>query len=750
MIIEKNLASFCINSALSIAEALNQITKNKKGFVLCVSSTGHLDGILTDGDFRRWISSATGSSLEQPVLSICNRSVIFASENSTHDQLSRYFNDRVKFLPLVDKNKVLTGIAIELSSLTEFSIAGRQVGPTEACFIIAEIGVNHNGSVALAKELITCAVEAGADCVKFQMRDMDSLYVNSGKSDDASADLGAQYVLDVLERSNLSKEQMSEVLYFAQSKGVIPLCTPWDIPSVAFLESWGIPGYKISSADLTNHQLLRAVAATGKPMLVSTGMSQEAEIIESVNVLRLAGAKFALLHCNSTYPAPFKDVHLRYLQRLAKISNPIIGYSGHERGYAVAIAAVALGASIIEKHITLDRNMIGNDHKVSLEPNEFKAMVCDIRDVETALGSGASRKPSVGEMMNREILAKSLIATCDIALGSIIQPDMVTIASPGKGLQPNRINDLIGKVANRDVAKGDFFYSTDLNDVVFKPRAFKFSRPWGIPVRYHDWKQLYQNLPMDFLEFHLSYKDIEADVDRFFDKEVPTGLIVHSPDLFENDHILNLASDDESYRQTSINHLQSAIEAARNLRRWFPNVDKIPLVVSLGGMSRNAPIDRAQIPALYDRVAHAISQLDTEGVEILPQTLPPFPWYLGGQLHCNLFVDPEDTLAFAKTNGLRICFDISHSKLAANHLGRSFNDYIELLGPVTGHYHIVDAAGVDSEGLQIGDGEIDFTHLATRMAVLSPNISFIPEVWQGHKNAGEGFWVALDRLEGLL
>ena len=677
--------------------------------------------------------------------------MIVADESSTHEQLFAQFNERIRFLPLIDKNKVLTGIAIELpSEHREFSVAGRQIGLLEPCFVIAEIGLNHNGSVPLAKELIDCAIEAGADCVKFQMRDMNSLYVNNGKSDDASADLGAQYILSVLESSNLSQAQMAEVLTYAQNKGITPLCTPWDLPSLAFLEFWGLAGYKISSADLTNHELLRSVAATGKPMIVSTGMSRESEIIESLGVLRLAGAKFALLHCNSTYPAPFKDVNLRYINRLAKISNANVGYSGHERGYAAVIAAVALGASIIEKHITLDRDMIGNDHKVSLEPLEFKSMVNEIRNVESALGSEASRIPSVGEMMNREILAKSLIATCRIPYGVTIDSTMIAVASPGKGLQPNRIKDLIGRVANRDVELGDFFYPTDLSDVVFKPRNFKFSRPWGIPVRFHDWRKLHQNLQMNFLEFHLSYKDLEVDLGRFFEEKLPLGLIVHSPDLFENDHILNLASDDELYRKMSVRHLQSVIDVARSLKNWFPNVDRIPLVVSLGGMSRNAPIKKAQIPEMYKRVAQSLSLLNTEGVQILPQTLPPFPWYLGGQLHCNLFVDPEDTAEFARSTGLKLCFDISHSKLAANHRGRCFNEYIELLAPLTGHFHIVDAAGIDSEGLQIGDGEIDFDHLAKRLSVLSPNVSFIPEIWQGHKNSGEGFWVALDRLEGLL
>lgn len=749
MIIDRNISKYAVLSEASITEALARISKSKKGFVLCLSPTGHLDGILTDGDFRRWISATPLIELDQPVLSICNRSAVSARDDSPTELLVGMFNGQVKFVPLVDAHAKVTAVALAQTD-DGFEIAGRRIGPDDPSFIIAEIGVNHNGSVAIAKQLVDCAVEAGADCAKFQLRDLQSLYRNSGKSDDASADLGAQYTLEVLARSNLTNEQMGEILDYARARGIIPLCTPWDLRSVAYLAAWGVEAFKIASADLTNHQLLRAVAATGKPMILSTGMSREAEILESVGELRRAGAQFALLHCNSTYPAPFKDVHLRYMDRLAKLSGAIVGYSGHERGYSVPIAAVARGASIIEKHITLDRNMVGNDHKVSLEPGEFKDMVTAIREIEAALGTSAVREPSVGEMMNREVLAKSLIASCDITEGTKIDASMVSIASPGKGLQPNRINELIGRVSNRAIDAGDFFYPTDLQDEIIRPRAFSFKRPWGIPVRYHDWRQLHQGLPMDFIEFHLSYKDIEADLDRFFDAEVQTGLVVHSPDLFANDHILNLAADDEEYREVSIGHLQSAIDAARSLKRWFPNTGKIPFVVSLGGMSRDEAVPKDRIPELYQRVADSLLRIDSDGVEIMPQTLPPFPWYLGGQLHCNLFVDPEDTLDFAKTTGLRICFDVSHSKLAANHRGRPFDEYVELLAPVSGHLHIVDAAGVDSEGLQIGEGEIDFARLGVRLAELSPGISFIPEIWQGHKNAGEGFWIALDRLEGIL
>ena len=749
MIIERDIKKYLISSSASIAEALAQISKNKSRFVLCLDINGRLDGALTDGDFRRWIAKVDDIDVTESVAVACNRDITTAPATAGLESLADFFNERVSFVPLVDQEGRVTAIALERGK-GGFEIDGRQVGGSAPCYIVAEIGVNHNGSVDLAKELIDCAVEAEADCVKFQLRDLESLYKGNARPDHAAADLGTQYTLDVLNRANLSTEQMGDVLDYARARGITPLCTPWDLRSVAFLAAWGVPAYKIASADMTNHQLIRAVTATGMPLIVSTGMSDETEILETVTELRRAGAQFALLHCNSTYPTPFKDVHLHYLDRLSRVTGAIVGYSGHERGYAVPIAAVARGAKIVEKHITLDRNMVGNDHKVSLEPDQFTEMVTAIRNVEEALGEKSSREPSVGERMNREVLAKSLVAAEDISTGDVIDQAMIAVQSPGTGLQPNRIRELIGRPANRDIAKGDFFFATDLLSKASKARDYKFNRPWGVPVRYHDWKTMHQGLGMDFVEFHFSYKDLEVDPGQFFDAEMSTGLVVHSPDLFENDHILNLAADDRQYREVSIQHLQRTIDITRKLKMWFPNVEKVPLVASLGGMSRDEPVAAERIPELYDRVSDSLSQVDTDGVEILPQTLPPFPWYLGGQLYCNLFVDPEDTAEFSRTSGLKICFDISHSKLAANHRGRRFEDYVDILGPITGHLHIVDAAGVDSEGLQIGEGEIDFKALGERLAELCPGIPFIPEIWQGHKNGGEGFWLALDRLEGLL
>lgn len=630
---------------------------------------------------------------------------------------------------------------------TALRIGPFTIGPDSPCLVIAEIGLNHNGCLERAKRLVDAAARAGADCAKFQMRHLDRLYANGGDPDDSREDLGSQYVLNLLSRFQLDTEAMYRVFDHCRDRGLLPLCTPWDIPSVETLEAYGMAAYKVASADLTHPELLERIAATGKPMLVSTGMSTEAEIREAVGLLERLGAAFALLHCVSTYPAPYKDIRLPYLDRLAAIGRCPVGYSGHERGYAVALGAVARGAKVIEKHFTLDRELEGNDHKVSLLPGEFQAMTAGIRAIEAALGEAGPRALGQGERMNRETLAKSLVAARALRAGEVITPEAVTARSPGTGLQPNRRGQLLGRRAARDIPAGSCFFESDLHDHAVRPRPYRFRRPWGLPVRYHDFDALRRLSNPDFVEFHLSYKDLELDPARFLEGPYDLGLVVHSPDLFVGDHLLNLAEADPAGRRRSIRALQKVVDLTRTLAPRFRRAGRPLVVASLGGFSRDRALAEAERPALYERVARALAEIDAVGVEIVPQTLPPFPWYLGGQLHCNLFVDPRDTAGFCRDHGYRLCLDVAHTKLAATHLGVDFGDCVERLAPLAAHLHLVDAAGVDGEGLQIGEGEVDFPALARRLERRAARAGFIPEIWQGHKGLGEGFWTALERLE---
>ena len=469
-----------------------------------------------------------------------------------------------------------------------------------------------------------------------------------------------------------------------------------------------------------------------------------------MNLLRKAGASYALLQCQSTYPAPFKDVNLAYMDRLAEIGQCLVGYSGHERGYHVPVAAVARGAKIIEKHFTTDKTLEGNDHTVSLLPEEFAAMVRQIRDVEESIGTAAPREVSTGELMNRVNLAKSLVATRSIAKGEVITEADVTVKSPGRGLQPNYLPQLLGRTIQRDVEEGSFFFEGDLKDDLVTRRDFTFERPWGLPVRYHDYKPLIEEATPDFLEFHFSYKDLDINIDEVFEKKLPMSFTTHLPDLFAGDFLVDLASRDPEVWERSIAEVQRTIDITRDLTRYF-TVDEDPvMVVTMGGFTKDKHIPASARTAKYERIGEALGRLDTSGVRLAAQTLPPYPWLMGGQQYHNLFLDPQDTAEFARAYDSALCLDISHTMLACNFLKIPLSEAVAQLAPHSIHLHLVDGIGVDGEGVQVGEGDVDWAALGKQLRELAPKASFIPEIWQGHINNGEGFFTALDRLEKWL
>jgi len=746
MLINRNIARVIVFSDDALSHALQKISDNKLGVVFVLAQNGVLEGILTDGDFRRWLLDSPELDLSLPVSRAMNPNFISRSEDTSLDEIDKLFSERVRYVPLVDRQQRL--VAYASPPTQEFRIGEFRIADDSSSFVIAEIGNNHQGSLDMAMQLIDQAVLAGADCAKFQMRHMASMYRHNAVGED----LGAEYTLDLLKRFQLSNDDMFKAFDYCKQSKILPLCTPWDRESLVALEKYGMMAYKVASADLTNHELLEFLARTGKPLICSTGMSSEMEIKQAVQLLKRYGASYALLHCNSTYPAPFKDVQLNYLPRLKSIGNDCqVGYSGHERGYFVPVAAVAKGARIIEKHFTLDRSLEGNDHRVSLLPTEFADMVRAIREVEEALGSSDSRRITQGEMMNREILGKSLAARLALREGQVITETDIETRSPGIGLSPSRRAELIGRTTRRALKAGEFFYVSDVDAAPITSRHYQFKRPFGIPVRYHDVTRMLGKSNFGLLEFHFSYRDMELDPAKFLDAQgYDLDFVVHSPELFSGDHLLDLCAADPEYRARSMTELQRVIELTRGLKRYFKRAVRPKIVVNAGGFTLDSfmPInDRLEKYAL---IAAALDELDTEGVEIIPQTMPPFPWHFGGQRFHNLFKDADDILAFCKKHGMRVCLDISHSKLACNHAHQSFKTFLEEVAPYTAHLHIVDAGGEDGEGLQIGEGDIDFAVVAEVLDRLCPNASFIPEIWQGHKNDGEGFWLALERLEKIL
>jgi N-acetylneuraminate synthase len=320
-------------------------------------------------------------------------------------------------------------------------IGDRLIGDGQPCFVIAEAGINHNGDLGMALQLVDLAVEASADAVKFQKRNLGELYPRELLDDPNSAEWAFQYLLPILKQSELSNDDFREIKAYCDKRHIRFMCTPWDEESLAFLEELDLDVYKVASADLVNLPLLEKLTKTGKPLILSTGMASLEEITYTVDFLKKNNAEFALLHCVSTYPAPFENLNLRFIQTLKQFNVPV-GYSSHERGIVMPIVALTLGASIIEKHITLDRTLPGPDHAASLEAVGIKKLIRDIRNAEQALGS-LEKSLSAMEIMNRQVLRKSLVAAKPIPSGSVVTREMIKVKGPGKGLSPQRIDDLI-------------------------------------------------------------------------------------------------------------------------------------------------------------------------------------------------------------------------------------------------------------------------------------------------------------------
>jgi N-acetylneuraminate synthase len=620
----------------------------------------------------------------------------------------------------------------------------------ERTFIIAEIGNNHNGDFERAKLMIDKAVEMGADCAKFQMRQIKEVY-RSKSLEKSGEDLGTEYIIDLLNKFELSIEEQKALSDYCKAKGIMYMCTPWDYRSVEILESFDVPAYKVASADLTNLPLLDKLSTTNKPLILSTGMSSSEEIGFSVDFLNRRNVNFVLLHCNSTYPAPLQDINLHWIGQLKKMHS-LVGYSGHERGINVSLAAVAVGAKVIERHFTLDRKMEGPDHAASLEFDEFQNLIKGIREIEIAMGDGSSsnRKFSQGEMINRENLGKSLVAAHPLKKGTILQSTDIKVLSPGQGLSPQYFESLIGLEIKRDLNSEDYFFKSDITNTIQEIRNYKFSHPWGIPVRYHDFKNYQSLISPDMFEFHLSYSDMELNIGDYLSGTYDVGFVVHAPELFKDSHLMDLATPNEGYRKISMLETQKVIDITRKLKKYFPKEIRPQIVANIGGFSMDAPFEESVKKAYYEQFFKSLSELDTEGVELIPQTMAPFPWHFGGQRYQNIFVHVDEIVKYCKEYGIRMCFDVSHTMLTCNHFNQDFYEFAEKIAPYTAHIHMGDAKGVNGEGLQIGEGEIDFERLGKILNLGCPKASFIPEIWQGHKNNGEGFWIALEKLENKL
>jgi len=348
--------------------------------------------------------------------------------------------------------------------MKSIKIENKLIGENKPCFIIAEAGVNHNGDLDLAKKLVDFAKEAGADAVKFQTFKAEDMVIKEAEmAEYQKKNIGKrQSQMQLLKNLELKYECFKELKEYCVQKKIIFISTPHTSDAADFLDSF-VSVYKIASPDITNMPLLEKIGQKKKPIILSTGMADLEEIREAVGIIsKQRNKEIIILHCTSNYPCPLDEVNLKAMKTLEKEFDCLVGYSDHTLGFKVPIMAVAMGASVLEKHFTLDKNMAGPDHKASLNPEELKEMIKSVRKTEKILGSGI-KKPFESERIIGKLVRKSLVARKDIDKGSIIKENMLEIKRPGTGISSKEIKKVIKRKAKKRIKKGQLINWRDLS-----------------------------------------------------------------------------------------------------------------------------------------------------------------------------------------------------------------------------------------------------------------------------------------------
>lgn len=604
-------------------------------------------------------------------------------------------------------------------------------------YIIAEIGINHNGSLDEALYLVNQAAQAGADAVKFQKRELSEIYVPDLLNDPNSAEWSFQYLLPQLKELELSHDDFRTLEQETHKLGLDFIVTPFDQVSADFVAGLNLDAVKFASADLTNWPLIQhGLEQIKVPAIFSTGMWEEDVILRSAEFIRTNFEnKYAFLLCQSTYPSPPDALNLNYLQSLKPLA-PMIGYSGHERGVDASILAYALGARIIEKHITRDSNQLGPDHKASLTPQEFADLVQKLNEAKTMLGQN-KKIITQAELLNKEVFAKSVFVKRDMAVGEILELADIKFMSPGKGVTPDRLPEILGKPLTRAKKKNDYvtFHDFEKTLKIADWPNFEFSKLWGVKCRFHDF-ETYKQLETPVIEFHCSELDVTEEVDLSPAKK--SALVIHAPEIIDKD-LFDLCSEKNDIVTRSVDILNQTINQTRKLAPGFNSEITPKIVLHVGGMSLLE--ENMNCAAITAKAEHILRDINLDDVELLPENLPPRPWYLGGQWHQYGFMRPEDMASFCKSLSLGMTFDICHAQLYCKYAGISLVEYTKIIEPYIRHVHLSDAEGIAGEGVQIGEGELDFDALFRYMEKLP--FSWVPEIWSGHVNEGAGTHHAL-------
>ena len=596
--------------------------------------------------------------------------------------------------------------------------------------VIAEIGINHDGSYDKALMLIDGASESGCFGIKFQYRNLQNSYSRSNR------EIGDEILLSEITRSYLSPEAISSLADYARAKGLrvgISFFTTEDLKDFN-LQIFDF--FKIPSVELTNLPLIFELLKLGKEVLISLGMHSEEEIEEVLEEIK-AFDNWILLHCVSNYPVANHNVQLGYIKHLSQKWNQRVGYSSHDENWENIAIALTLGATVIERHITLSRESEGLDHSSSSTISEFRKICRLAEEIEVLKLGNGPRVPNQGELLNKQNLGRSYFALKNLEAGDLIVESDFEYRSPLTGMGGLEFKKFIGKNLYSSVKKNEPITVSHVkpSDSELTSLELELARQMSIsiPVRLGDCEKINSEMPVGSFEFHLSFEEVLSDLSAIQINQ-NDSFSVHLPDYIDSRNLINPWSSDSDIRDRSLIILKRTVEFADELGKKTKRV--VPIVASLSSHEYEGEIFYKQTDELFREHNGSDSQLTL-------QWLPPIAWYFGGSVPLHVMNDEEAVRQILRFN-IPITMDYSHLILSRNYFGFDAFRLLEDLRNQIVHIHICDAKGIDGEGMQIGEGDVGNLKLLETMTSFS-TLKVI-EVWQGHLNGMSGFKKAVREL----
>lgn len=601
--------------------------------------------------------------------------------------------------------------------------------------IIAEIGINHDGDFDKAKKLIDLAKESGVWGIKFQYRNLTRSYHGQSK------EIGDESLKHEIEKVYLSPSKILELTTYAKKKNLkagISFFIKED--ALDFNEHISeFDFYKIPSVELSNLVLIDHLMKKEKLVLLSTGCHDEYEIKQVIAHLKSKN-NWMMLHCVSNYPLASYNAKLGYIKRLEQLCEKSVGYSSHDQDWELCLLALKEGATIIERHITLDKNDKGLDHSTSSTPDEFKKLGDIIKNWNDIYRGNEERVLNQGELLNKQNLGRSFVSLEDYEIGDQIELDKLEYRSPKTGLDINTIGSFLSKKLVKPLNKGEVLQPSHFKNVfeLTENEIQKcISKRISLPIRLHDAVEIQKTFPLKNFEFHLSYVEVLGDFDYAI-IENENQYSIHLPDYIDSVTLIDPFSDDSYQKELS----DKIIRRCKDIGDEIYKITQKQVVI-VGSFS----LYKVEKNKFYFNLKELFEKLNDKKTIFIPQWLPPIAWYFGGSIVLDVFND-DDAINFIEENNFPICLDISHLFMCKSNLEMSFEKAYETLLKNTEHIHIADAKGIDGEGIEIGSGDKGNLNYIKRI-LENPNQKVI-EVWQGHLDNFAGFRTALKTISNLI